>query len=181
MAELAKCRLRSKSPLLEQALTALVREQHRRLLAIQLAHMDCLDEQRETRSAEITRDLTELSASDALPATSASSAAADGAAAPAVPSTPLPFTRAIILLDMIPGVDRCGAKRWVAETGFDMARFGSAALLAPWVGVAPGNAESAGKQRSGRTRHGTQPLGTVLTQLAQAAAQTKGTYLSGNG
>ena len=59
-----------------------------------------------------------------------------------------------------------------------MARFGTAARLAAWVGVAPGNDESAGKQRSGRTRPGNQPLRTVLTQLAHAAAHTKGTYLS---
>lgn len=178
MAELAKRRLRSKIPLLEQALTGLVRDHHRRMLAIQLAHIDFLDEQIEALSAEVTRYLTELSASDAPPASSASSAGADGAAAPAVPGTPLTFTRAIALLDTIPGVDRRGAERWVAETGIDMARFGTAARLAAWVGVAPGNDESAGKQRSGRTRHGNQPLRTVLTQLAHAAAHTKGTYLS---
>jgi transposase len=66
----------------------------------------------------------------------------------------------------------------VAETGIDMARFGTAARLAAWAGVAPGNDESAGKQRSGRTRPGNQPLRTVLTQMAHAAAHTKGTYLS---
>jgi transposase len=52
MAELAKRRLRSKIPLLEQALTGLVREHHRRLLAIQLAHIDFLDEQIDVLSAE---------------------------------------------------------------------------------------------------------------------------------
>ena len=178
MAELAKRRLRSKIPLLEQALTALVREHHRRLLAIQLAHIDFLDEQIEVLSAEMTRCLTDLSAEEVPPAPSAASAAADGAAEPAGPGTPLTFTRAIALLETIPGVDRRGAERWVAETGIDMARFGTAARLAAWVGVAPGNDESAGKQRSGRTRHGNQPLRTVLTQLAHAAAHTKGTYLS---
>jgi transposase len=178
MAELAKRRLRSKIPLLEQALTGLVREHHRRLLAIQLAHIDFLDEQIEALSEAITRCLTELSAEAVLPPPSASSATADSAAEPAVPDAPLTFTRAIALLDTIPGVDRRGAERWVAETGIDMARFGTAARLAAWVGVAPGNDESAGKQRSGRTRHGNQPLRTVLTQLAHAAAHTKGTYLS---
>lgn len=85
---------------------------------------------------------------------------------------------AIALLETIPGVDRRGAERWVAKTGIDMDRFGTAARLAAWVGVAPGNDQSAGKQRSGRTRHGNQPLRTILTQLAHAAAHTKGTYLS---
>jgi transposase len=178
MAELAKRRLRSKIPLLAQALTGLVREHHRRLLAIQLAHIDVLDEHIEALSGEMTRCLTDLSAEAVLPASSASSAAADGAAEPAVPDGPLTCTRAITLLDTIPGVDRRGAERWVAATGVDMARFGTAARLAAWVGVAPGNDESAGKQRSGRTRHGNQPRRTVLTQLAHAAAQTKGTYLA---
>jgi transposase len=51
----------------------------------------------------------------------------------------------------------------VPETGIDMARYGTATRLAAWAGVAPGNDESAGKQRSGRTRPGNQPLRTVLT------------------
>jgi hypothetical protein len=66
----------------------------------------------------------------------------------------------------------------VAETGIDMAPLGTAARLAAWDGVAPGNDESAGKQRFGRTRQGNQPLRTALTPLAHAAAHTKGTYLS---
>ncbi len=59
-----------------------------------------------------------------------------------------------------------------------MARFGSSAHLAAWVGVAPGNNTSAGKPRYGRSRHGDQALRTVLTQLAHTAARTKETYLS---
>lgn len=88
------------------------------------------------------------------------------------------FTRALALLETMPGVDRRGAARWVAETGVDMARCGTAARLAAWGGVAPGHDARAGKPRSGRTRPGNQPLRTVLTPLAQAAAHTKGTYLS---
>jgi transposase len=88
------------------------------------------------------------------------------------------FTRAMPLLDTLPGVDQRGAERWGAETEIDMARFGTASCLAAWAGIAPGNEESAGKQRSGRTRPGNQLLRTVLTQRAHAAARTKGTYLS---
>src|ERR687896_243256 len=50
--------------------------------------------------------------------------------------------------------------------------------LAAWTGVAPGNDESAGKHRSGKTRQGNRALRTGLTQMAHAAARTKGTYLS---
>src|SRR5262245_14172725 len=67
LAELAKGRLRSKIPVLEQALTGLVRAHHRQLLALQLAHIDFLDEQIETLSADITRLLTEISATPPMP------------------------------------------------------------------------------------------------------------------
>jgi transposase len=50
--------------------------------------------------------------------------------------------------------------------------------LAAWAGVAPCNNESAGKQRSGKTRQGNRALGVVLNQAAHAAAHTKNTYLS---
>jgi transposase len=66
----------------------------------------------------------------------------------------------------------------VAEWGIDMTHLGTAARLAAWSGVAPGNDESAGKQRSGKSRKGNRALRTGLTQLAHAAALTKGTYVS---
>ena len=88
------------------------------------------------------------------------------------------FTRAVELLDTIPGVNRRGAELIVAEIGINMTRFGTAPRLAAWAGVAPGNNESAGKHRSSTTRRGNQALRAGLTQLAQAAAHTKETYLS---
>ena len=66
----------------------------------------------------------------------------------------------------------------MAEWGTDMRRFGTASRLSAWTGVAPGNDESAGKQRSRKTRQGNRTLRTGLTQMAHAAARTKGTYLS---
>jgi transposase len=71
MAELANGRLRSKIPVLEQALTGLVRDQHRRLLAMQGAHLDFLDEPLEALSTDITRLLTELSAAPTPPSSTA--------------------------------------------------------------------------------------------------------------
>ena len=90
----------------------------------------------------------------------------------------MPFTQAIAVLDTIPGVDQRGAELLVAEWGTDMRRFGTASRLSAWTGVAPGNDESAGKRRSGKTRQGNRTLRTGLTQIAHAAARTKGTYLS---
>jgi transposase len=175
MAELAKGRLRGKIPALEQALTGLVRAHHRRLLAMQLAHIDFLDEQIESLSAEITRGLTDLSASETPEAPAGSVGEVERGAEP---SPPISFSQAVIILDSMPGVDRRGAEVLVAEWGTDMTRFGTASRLAAWTGVAPGNDESAGKQRSGKTRKGNRALRTALTQLAHAAARTKGAYLS---
>jgi transposase len=89
-----------------------------------------------------------------------------------------PFEEAVDLLDTIPGIAHRSAEIIVSEIGTDMDRFPSAAHLAAWAGVAPGNYESAGKHYSGRTRQGNKPLGAALTQAAQAAAHTKDTYLS---
>jgi transposase len=89
-----------------------------------------------------------------------------------------PFEEAVALLDTIPGVARETAENIVAEIGTDMSRFPSPDHLASWAGVAPGNNESAGKKRTGRTRKGNKPLGVALNQAANAASHTKNTYLS---
>ncbi len=89
-----------------------------------------------------------------------------------------PFAQEVQLLDTIPGVDRRMAEALVAEIGVDMSRFGSSARLASWAGLCPGQHESAGKSRGGRTRKGSKWLRTHLTQAVKAAAHTKGTYLS---
>jgi len=89
-----------------------------------------------------------------------------------------PFEEAVVLLDTIPGVGRETAEIIVAEIGTDMGRFPTANHLAAWAGVAPGNNESGGKRRSGRTRQGNKPLGAALNQAAHGAARTKDTYLS---
>lgn len=88
-----------------------------------------------------------------------------------------PFAVQVELLDTIPGVNRRTAEALIAEIGVDMARFGSAARLASWAGVCPGQHESAGKAKSGKTRKGSRWLQAHLNQAAKAAARTKGTYL----
>jgi transposase len=176
MAELAKGRMRTKMPLLEQALTGLMRDHHRRLLALPWAHIDFLDEQIDALNTAITHNLMALGPSE--PPAPAAREAGGNPGAPDTSTGPLPFTRAVSVLDTIPGVDQRGAELLVAEWGTDMTRFGTAARLAAWTGVAPGNDESAGKQRSGKTRQGNRALRTGLTQMAHAAARTNGTYLS---
>jgi len=89
-----------------------------------------------------------------------------------------PFDAALTALDTIPGVGRRTAEVLVAEIGVDMTRFPSAAHLASWAGMAPGNNESAGKRRAGKTRKGSPWLRAGLVEAARAAARTKGTYLA---
>lgn len=88
-----------------------------------------------------------------------------------------PFAAQVELLDTIPGVDKRVAEALVAEIGVDMAQFGSPERLASWAGMCPGNHESAGKQRSGKTRKGPKWLGVHLTEAAKAAGRSKNTYL----
>ncbi|MEU1276559.1 IS110 family transposase [Streptomyces sp. NPDC005799] len=88
------------------------------------------------------------------------------------------FRRQLDLLATIPGVSPRTAPVILAETGADMSRFGSAEHLASWAGVCPGNHESAGRQHTGKTRHGNPWLKAVLGQTAVSAAGTKNTYLA---
>lgn len=90
----------------------------------------------------------------------------------------LPFEEDLERLDTIPGVGRRTAEHIIAEIGTNMDQFPSAAQLCSWAGVAPGNNESAGKRKSGRTRKGNEKLRSVLVEAARAAAHTKDTYLS---
>lgn len=81
-------------------------------------------------------------------------------------------------LDEIPGVGRKTAEVIVAEVGTDMSRFPSGGHLSSWAGMCPGNNESAGKHRSGKTRKANPWLRCALTEAAQAAGRSKGTYLA---
>ncbi|MFE2320370.1 IS110 family transposase [Streptomyces sp. NPDC059441] len=89
-----------------------------------------------------------------------------------------PFRRQIELLTTIPGVSTRSAEMILAEIGADMARFPSAAHLASWAGMCPGNHESAGKHTSGKSRPGDPWLKNALGLAATAAARSKNTYLA---
>jgi transposase len=87
-----------------------------------------------------------------------------------------PFEAQLAHLDTIPGVGQRTAEVVIAEIGTEMERFPSAAHLAAWAGLAPGNYESAGKQQRGTTRHGNPALKTCLVEAATAAVRTKRSY-----
>ncbi len=89
-----------------------------------------------------------------------------------------PFADARDRLTTIPGVDRRTAEALIGEIGVDMSRFPTAAHLASWAGMCPGQHESAGKSRKGTARDGNSWVQRTLTMAAMAASRTKGTYLS---
>lgn len=84
-----------------------------------------------------------------------------------------PFAPAVEAWISIPGIDRVAAWSLVAEIGADMEQFPSAEHLSSWAGVCPGNNESAGKQKSGKTRRGSVWLRRVLCESAWAASHCK--------
>jgi transposase len=86
-----------------------------------------------------------------------------------------PFAPAVARLRRVPGVGRQAAEVIVAEIGTDMSRFPSAGHLSSWAGMCPGNDQSAGKRRRGRTTKGSRWLRATLVQVAWAAIRTKET------
>jgi len=148
LAELAKGRLRSKIPALRDALTGEFRVAHHGVLVAQML-------------AHV--DFLEESISD-LDAR--------------IDCEVEQFEPVLDRVQTIPGVARKTAVSLLAEIGADMSVFPTAAHLASWAGICPGNNASGGKRKSGRTRHGSVWLKTVLTEAAQAAARTRGTYLA---
>jgi transposase len=88
-----------------------------------------------------------------------------------------PFSDQVRRLVTIPGVGKRTAEVVIAEIGVDMGRFPSAAHLASWAGLCPGNDESAGKRRSGRARKGNAPLRVALCEAAWAGVRKNDSYL----
>lgn len=85
---------------------------------------------------------------------------------------------ALALLQTLPGVDLIGAAMLLVEIGTDMDAFGSAERLASWVGICPGNNESAGKRKSGRVRKGNPYVRRLLCEFAHAASRTTSVFKS---
>lgn len=88
-----------------------------------------------------------------------------------------PFRAVRELLIEIPGISTGTADVIIAETGGDMSVFPSADHLASWAGVAPGHHESAGRRKSGKTRHGNRYLKGALGAAVLSIARHPGTAL----
>jgi transposase len=87
-----------------------------------------------------------------------------------------PFAPAVELLCSVVGIQARGAQCILAEIGVEMSRFASARHLASWAGQCPGNDQSAGKRRSGKTRNGSKWLDFALEEAAMAAIRVKANY-----
>jgi transposase len=89
-----------------------------------------------------------------------------------------PFAPAVQLVCTMTGFQRRGAECVIGEIGVDMSRFATARHLASWAGRCPGNDQSAGKRRSGKTRNGSKWLDFALEEAAMAAIRVKGHYFA---
>ena len=89
-----------------------------------------------------------------------------------------PFALQRELLMSIPGVKQRTAEVLISEVGVDMSAFPTPKHLASWAKVCPGNDQSAGKRRSGKTGTGNKWLRATLTEAALAATRTKNSYLA---
>jgi transposase len=70
------------------------------------------------------------------------------------------------LLQTLPGLDQISTAMILVEIGTDLSVFGDAAQFASWAGVCPGNHESAGKRKTGKTRKGNHAIRYLLGEAA---------------
>jgi len=85
-----------------------------------------------------------------------------------------PHQQAVQRLAEVPGLGVDSAHQIIAELGPTAAAFPSAKDLSSWVGVCPGEEESAEVCRSSRSPKGNRNLRRLLDQAAHAAVKTKG-------
>lgn len=83
---------------------------------------------------------------------------------------------AVSLIEEIPGIGHTSAQAVISVIGTDMSRFPTDAHLSSWAGLCPGNNESAGKRKSGKTRRGNALLRTTLVTCAHSAVRNKQSY-----
>jgi transposase len=152
MSDLARRSMKKKKPELKRALEGRLTQNQRWILSQLLDQYDSVEEAIKRVEGKIRQEV-------------------ENSAAPFV-------KEAVKLLDTIPGVAETAAQIIISEIGTDTSQFPEAKQLASWAGMCPGNNESAGKKKSGKTRKGNRYLRAVLVQSAWVASHQKDTYLS---
>ena len=169
LANLSKGTLRKKIPQLRRALEGQVTPHHRLLLTEHWDRMEFLERQ--------IADF-EIQIADRMKPTPEEMALMMQDATEDAPAPLSPREEAIQLWMEIPGVGWTAACSMVAELGINMDQFPSAAHVASWAALCPGNNESAGKRLSGKTRKGNVWLRRTMCEVAWAASHTKDTYFA---
>ncbi|MFL6447827.1 MAG: transposase [Bryobacteraceae bacterium] len=151
IAELAKGRARRRIPELAASLAGhRMSEHHRRMIRYSLEHLGFLEKHLLALDEEILRQIDKAG-----------------------------FRPALDLIKTVPGIQQDSAVSVLAEVGPDINTFPSAGHLSSWAGLCPGNRQSAGKDKGGRTTRGNRWLRTTMTQCAWAASAKKNCYLKG--
>jgi transposase len=178
LADLAQGRMRAKRDALEQALTGRVREHHRFMLARHLEHIDFLDEQIASFDAQIGAVIEGEEPASAPPVEPNEREPSGEPPRSEGTTSRLSWAEAVEIWDTLPGVGRRVAEQLVAEVGVEMGQFRSAAHLASWAKLCPGNHESAGKRKTVSVGKGNNWLRSALVQAAHAAVRVKDSYLA---